>query len=296
MASNETSGHQADDKAAGIGYMVLGVASLSIMDALGKSVAAHYSVFQMLAIRSTVAIALLTVVLAMRGRLGLLRTRQPRAHALRSMCGLVAFVTFYAALRHLTLADAVAVAFGSPFIVSALGHFILHEPVGPRRWAAIVIGFLGMLLIVRPGGSGLHPAALLVLVSGFAYALMMVLARWMTRPARPSESTNAFVFYMLAGQTVAGWMIAVSTWRTPDGRALAQMCAMAVCGVLGNYGLAQAFRSAPVATVAPFEYTGIVWAVGLGALMFGDVPSPSFWVGAAIIVAAGLYTLRAETA
>jgi len=285
-----------DDKAAGISYMILGIASLSFMDALGKRVAANYSVFQMLAIRSTVAIGLLIVLLAFLGKLRTLRTRQPGGHALRSGCGLTAFVCFYAALRHMTLADAVAIAFGSPFLVTALGRFLLKEPVAPRRWMAIVLGFLGMLVIVRPGRSGFHPAALLVVVSGIAYALMMVLARWMTRPARPVESTHAFVFYMLAGQAVVAWLVAAQGWRTPDPRALMEMGAMAVFGILGNYGLAQAFRTAPVATVAPFEYTGLIWAVGLGAILFGDVPPPSFWAGAAIIVGAGLYTLRSEGA
>lgn len=286
----------ADDKAAGIAYMVLGVACLSFMDALGKRVAAGHSVFQMLAIRSTVALGLLIVLLGFLGKLRALRTRQPAGHALRSVCGLIAFVCFYAALRHLSLADAVAIAFGSPFLVTALGRLLLKEPVGPRQWAAIVLGFIGMLVIVRPGGSGFHPAALLVLVSGLAYALMMVLARWMTRPARPPESTHAFVFYMLAGQALAGWTVAARVWRTPDTRALTEMGAMAVFGILGNYGLAQAFRTAPVATVAPFEYTGLVWAVGLGAILFGDVPPPSFWAGTAIIVGAGLYTVRSEAA
>ena len=274
--------------------MVLGVAGLSWMDALGKRVAAGYSVFEMLAIRSTVAVALLLGLLAVTRNLGALRTGQPLQHALRSLCGLVAFTTFYAALRHLPLADAVAVSFGSPFLVTALGRVLLNEPVGARRWMAITVGFLGMLLIVRPTGAGFNPAALLILVSGMAYALMMVMARWMTRPGRPAESTWSFVFYMLAGQTVAGWLATPGVWKTPDGAALAEMTAMAVFGVLGNYGLAQAFRAAPVATVAPFEYTGLVWAVLLGAVLFGQVPAPTFWVGAAIIIGAGLYTVRAE--
>jgi len=274
--------------------MVLGVAGLSWMDALGKRVAAGYSVFEMLAIRSTVAVALLLGLLAVTRNLRALRTGQPLQHALRSLCGLVAFTTFYAALRHLPLADAVAVSFGSPFLVTALGRVLLNEPVGARRWMAITVGFLGMLLIVRPTGAGFNPAALLILVSGMAYALMMVMARWMTRPGRPAESTWSFVFYMLAGQTAAGWLATPGVWKTPDGAALAEMTAMAVFGVLGNYGLAQAFRAAPVATVAPFEYTGLVWAVLLGAVLFGQVPAPTFWVGAAIIIGAGLYTVRAE--
>ena len=95
---------------------------------------------------------------------------------------------------------------------------------------------------------------------------MMLLARWMTRPERPHEHSSSFVFYMLAGQAAVGWLVAAPTWRTPDGRALAQMAAMGVFAILGNYGLAEAFRTAPVAVVAPFEYTGVIWAVLLGAL------------------------------
>src|SRR5688572_29589023 len=121
---------------AGVLYMVLGIASLSCMDALGKRVAAHYSVFQMLAIRSTVALVLILVFLGATRQLGALRTGQPRGHALRALCGLVAFVTFYASLRHLSLADAVAIAFASPFLITALGRFVLKEHVSLRQWLA----------------------------------------------------------------------------------------------------------------------------------------------------------------
>lgn len=282
-------------KRAGVVYMVLGIASLSCMDALGKRVAAQYSVFQMLAVRSTVALVLILVVLGALRRLGALRTQQPAGHALRAFCGLVAFVCFYAALRHLPLADAVAIAFASPFLVTALGRFLLKEAVAPRQWLAIAVGFVGMLVIVRPGGSRFHRAALLVVVSGLAYAGLMVLTRWMTRPHRPAENTSAFVFYMLAGQAAAGWLVTATRWRTPDGPALAEMAGMGVLGILGNYGLAQAFRMAPVATVAPFEYTGLIWAVVLGAVLFGDVPAPTFWVGAAVIVWAGLQAVRSSS-
>jgi drug/metabolite transporter (DMT)-like permease len=283
-----------DDRLAGVLCMVLGIASLSFMDALGKRIARDYSVFQMLAIRSTVALALILLFLAGTRDLRALRTRQPKGHALRALCGLVAFLTFYASLRHLSLADAVAIAFASPFLITALGRFVLKEHVTLRQWLAIAVGFGGMLVIVRPGGSGFHPAALLVVVCSVAYATLMILTRWMTRPHRPAETNSAFVFYMLAGQAAVGWAVAATRWRTPDGAALAEMAGMGVLGIAGNYGLAQAFRLAPVATVAPFEYTGLIWAVVLGALLFGDVPTPWFWLGAAIIVWAGLQAVRSS--
>ena len=283
-----------DDKLVGVGCMVVGIASLSFMDALGKRVAAHYSVFQMLAIRSTVALCLILGFLAATRQLSALRTLQPRGHAARAFFGLVAFVTFYASLRHLSLADAVAIAFASPFLITALGRFVLKEQVRPRQWLAIAVGFVGMLVIVRPGASGFKPAALLVVVCSLAYASLMVLTRWMTRPHRPAETNSAFVFYMLAGQAAAGWLVTATRWQAPDGRALLEMAGMGVLGIIGNYGLAQAFRLAPVATVAPFEYTGLIWAVVLGAVLFGDVPAPSFWIGAAIIVWAGLHAVRSS--
>ena len=283
-----------DDKLAGVGCMVLGIASLSFMDALGKRVAAHYSVFQMLAIRSTVALALILLFLGATRQLSALRTRQPEGHALRALCGLIAFATFYSSLRHLSLADAVAIAFASPFLITALGRFVLKEHVTSRQWVAIAVGFAGMLVIVRPGASGFHPAALLVVVCSIAYAILMVLTRWMSRPHRPAETNSAFVFYMLAGQAAVGWLVTVSRWQTPEAAHLAEMAGMGVLGIIGNYGLAQAFRLAPVATVAPFEYTGLIWAVVLGAVFFGDVPTPSFWVGAAIIVWAGLTAVRSR--
>ena len=222
------------DNRAGVLYMVLGIAALSGMDALGKRVAAHYSVFEMLAIRSTVALVLILAYLASRGELGALRTAQPGGHAARAFCGLVAFVCFYASLRHLPLADAVAIAFASPFLITALGRFVLKEAVTARQWLAIAVGFLGMLVIVRPGASGFHPAALLVVVCSFAYATLMVLTRWMTRPHRPADGNLTFVFYMLAGQAAVGWLVAATRWRTPDAPALLEMAGMGVLGIIGN--------------------------------------------------------------
>ena len=281
-----------DDRQTAVAAMLVAIASLSAMDALGKHLAAGYPVFQMLAVRSTIALVLIAAWLAAHRRLTTLRTEQPGAHAIRGIGGLVAFVCFYASLRHLRLADAVAIAFGTPFIVAAMGQFALGERVGLRRWIAIVFGFLGMLIIVRPTGSGFQPAAALVLVAGFAYALIMVLARWMTRPGRPHESTQSFVFYMLAGQAAIGWLVAISSWRPLTRMALLEMAAMGLCAIAGNYGLATAFRNAPVAVVAPFEYTGLIWALMFGAIFFGETPPPAFWIGVPLIIGAGLYTLR----
>ena len=281
-----------DDRRAAIAWMLVAIASFSGMDALGKDLALDYPVFQMLAVRSSIALALIALLLGIRRRLGTLRTQQPGAHALRALGGLIAFACFYASLRHLRLADAVAIAFGTPFLVAILGQFILGERVDARRWLAIVVGFIGMLIIVRPSGGGLQPAAVLVLISGVAYAVIMVLARWMTRPGKPHEETDSFVFYMLAGQAVIGWIVASTAWRPITGLAWLELTGMALCAIAGNYGLVTAFRKAPVAIVAPFEYTGLVWALLFGAVFFQETPPPTFWIGVPLIIGAGLYTLR----
>jgi len=246
--------------------------------------------------RWVVAVLLIAPCLWWRFGLAGMRTRDLKLHALRGLFHTPGYGLWYEAVAWLPLATMSALGFTGPIFVTLGAVIFLRETVHWRRWLAVGVGFAGMLVIVRPRAEGFHGAAWLVLLSALAYALMMLLARWMTRPQRPHESTSSFVFYMLAGQAVAGWLVALGSWRSPDARSLVEMAAMGVFGILGNYGLAEAFRRAPVALVAPFEYTGLVWAVVLGAVVFGDVPRPTFWLGAAIIVGAGLYTLRADPA
>lgn len=280
------------DRRVGIAAMVGCVFAFSLMDAIGKWVAADLPVFQMLAVRSTVAVSLVLVLLPMMGGLAALRTAQPALHALRAALGVGAFVFFFAGLRALPLADGVTVAFGSPFILTALSAPILRERVIGRQWLAVALGFVGVLLIVRPAATGFRPVALLVVVSSVCYALSMILTRLMTRGARSRESSIAFVFYTLGGQALVGWAIAGLAWKSMNAQQLIWVAAMGAIGVAGNFGLTIAFRRAPVGVIAPFEYTALLWATILGFVVFGDLPSSGVWFGATLIVAAGLYSVR----
>ncbi len=281
---------------AGIAYMLLGIASFASMDAIGKWLIRDISVFQILAVRSTVVTLVIVATFPMIGGFSLMRSPQLGAHGIRALCGVGAFFFFFTSLRFLPLADAVAVAFGGPFIVTALSVPLLGEHVGGRRWVAIAVGFIGMLLIVRPTGEGFQPAALLVILSNFSYALMMILTRWMAC-RRGEEQTSTFVFYTFFVQAIIGWLacaLAPSSLRPLNGTDLVLILAMGALALSGHFAITRAFQRAPVSVVAPFEYSALVWATLLGFVVFGEFPGAYVWLGVAIIVAAGLYSVHSE--
>jgi len=287
-----------DRRLAGIGYMTLGIASFSAMDALGKWLVRDYSVFQILAVRSAFVVILLTAVMPLLGGREAIRSTQRAAHVGRSLCSLLAFLFFFTSVRYLPLADAVAVAFGGPFIVTALSVPLLGEHVDVRRWLAIGVGFAGMLLIVQPTGAGFRPAALLVIAASFFYAFLMIMSRWMTRRSDGKEKTFTFLYYTFVVQTLFGWLTlgAMSgSWRSMTAEDAGLGAAMGGLALGGHFGITRAFQLAPVSVVAPFEYTALVWATLLGFIVFREFPGADVWTGVAVIVAAGLYSIHRET-
>ena len=275
--------------------MLLGVASFAGMDAIGKWAVRDFSVFQVLAVRSAVGAAILLLLAPYFGGREVIRTSQPAAHVLRSLCSTVAFLFFFASVRVLPLADAIAVEFGGPFIVVALSVPFLGERVGRRRWIAVAVGFLGMILVAQPTGQGLRPEALLVLLASVSYSLMMVLTRWMAERSGGKERTFTFLAYTFGVQGLVGLLGAPASWESMSGFDVALTAAMGVFTLGGHLGVTAAFQRAPASVVAPFEYTALVWATIFGFLFFGDFPGPMVWMGVAVIVGAGLYTLRRES-
>jgi drug/metabolite transporter (DMT)-like permease len=215
---------------------------------------------------------------------------------LRALCSALAFLFFFASVRVLPLADAVAVEFGGPFIVMALSVPILGERVDRGRWMAVVLGFFGMLLIVKPTGGVVRLEALLIILSSVSYAFMMVLTRWMARRSGGEERTFTFLVYTMAVQLVVGVFLAAPLWKTMTSVDLALTLLMGVFALGGQLGVTAAFQRAPASVVAPFEYTALVWATLFGLVIYGDFPGPSVWTGVAVIVGAGLYTILRERA
>jgi drug/metabolite transporter (DMT)-like permease len=274
--------------------MVLGTASFACMDAIGKWAVGSYSVYQVLAVRSlVVALVLLLLAPFFDGR-EVFRTAQAGAHVGRALCSTLAFLFFYSSVRVLPLADAIAVEFGGPFIVVALSVPLLGETVHRTRWIAVAIGFLGMLLVVQPRAEGFRPEALLVLLASFSYSLMMVLTRWMSERSGGKERTFTFLVFTFLVQVLVGVGGALRTWAPMSPFDIALTAAMGLFTLGGHLGVTVAFQRAPASLVAPYEYTALVWATLFGLVFFGDFPQPMVWVGVAVIVASGLYTLRRE--
>ncbi len=275
----------------GIALMVLSVALFSIMDALVKLLAQTYHPFQVAFFRSLFALAPIGVMVAARGGMRILATRRLAGHAARSIVGVAALLMFFYSFAHMKLADVVAVGFAAPLFITALSVPLLAEKVGWRRWSAVLVGFLGVVLVVDPGSDILDPVALVALSAALFYAFAVVVIRRLSS----TESNAAIVFYFSVAATLVCGAMMPFLWITPT---LEHLVLLALIGVLGGsaqYVMVEAFRWGPVSVLVPFEYTAIFWSLGFGYFAFGETASVQMLVGVAIIAASGLYILHRET-
>jgi drug/metabolite transporter (DMT)-like permease len=281
---------QSDRPLLGIVLVMIAMFLFSATDAMAKWLVAGYSVFQIIAFRGVLSLAVLTPpLLRGRGRAAL-RTPHVGMQMLRGVLGLVSLVSFVVALREVPLADAAALGFSGSLMLTALSAVILREPVSIRRWGAILVGFAGVLVIVQPGSTAFQWSSLLVLLSALCYALMMIATRWLTR----SVGNLSIVFYHSLVAAVVGLAALPFVWVDPGPLDLALLVATGLAGIVGHIVVAQAYRLAPVATLAPFDYSALLWATLAGIAIWGESPGSMVWLGAAILVAAGLYIIYGE--
>jgi len=271
-------------------HLLIGVAAFALQDAVVKWLTVGYPVSEIIFFRALFALPACLIVIRRDGGSRALRTRRPGMHAARTLLLLGALVSFFLALGALPLADTVAIAFSAPIFMAALSAPLLGERVGPRRWLAVLIGFAGVVVILRPGAGSVSPAALLALISALCFALGMIVTRQLGR----SDTTAAIMFYFTLGTTVLGGLVAPFQWVAPDAVDFGLLAGLGLTGGVGAYCAVQAYRLAPVATVAPFEYSGLLWATLFGYAFWGDVPGSAVIMGAAILVASNLYILRRE--
>ena len=294
----------------GILLAIGGTVIFSVNDVAIKSLSGGYALHQVILIRAFVA---MTVILCFIGLSGTgyrqLITRRPKTHLLRVAIVMVSNVTFFLGLAALPLADAVAVAFVSPIAVTLLSVVFLREVVGPRRWAAVILGMFGVLIMLRPGAGVIQPAAVLVLVSAILYASGNLLARQMGG----TESTMALGFYVQTGFIVVSaamglwvgdghlatddkvWAFLFRPWIWPPMADWPIFLATGLAVGIGGMMVTQAYRTAEAGLVAPFEYVGMPVAVLWGVAIFGTFPDLTAWAGIALICGSGLYTLWRET-
>ena len=271
--------------------MLVAVAVFALMDAGLKTLSAHYPPFQVAALRGAASLPLvLAWALLTTGVAPLLHVRWP-LHLLRGVLGIAMMASFVYALHRLPLSTAYSIFFVAPLLLTALSVPLLHERVGPRRWAAIAIGLLGVVVLLRPGGAGmLSLAALAVLLAALMYAVSAITVRLLAR----SDSSQAMVVWMMAMMAVGAGLLALPGWIPLRGEDAWTIAGVGVAGAVGQYAITEAFRLGEASLLAPLEYTALVWGVLLDATLWGVVPDSVTWVGAAIIVASGLYLLRRE--
>jgi drug/metabolite transporter (DMT)-like permease len=259
------------------------------LDAVAKHLAQSYPVAQLTWARFALPGIALPILLG-RQVVDALKSRRRGLQVLRALLVLVGTGFLFWALRYVPLADASAISFLNPLIVTALAMPLLGERVAGRQWAGVAAGFVGALVIIRPGTGAMHWAAFLVLCSSSLFALYHVATRYLSR----SDAPLTTLLYTGLVTAAASTLLLPFVWVAPDAEGWALMAAMGLFNGLGTYTLIRAFAAAPAAVVTPFTYVSLIWTTMYGFLLFGDLPDRWTVLGALVIAGSGLYLLRQE--
>src|SRR5207237_619641 len=279
------------DALRGILLMCGGVSMFPFMNAAVKLLGADYPVAQIVWARFTGhLIVMLLVFLPQYGR-RLLATRRPAVQIGRSLLMLVSNMMFVVAIARVPLATASAIGFTSPLLVTALSVPLLHESVGIRRWSAVIVGFFGALLVIRPGSGMTDPAVLLLLLSSAAYALYQIATRWV---GFYDDAAIGIVFSALLGSLVMTAALPFVFVMPQSPLDIVLFCSLGLLGGAGHYLVIRAFQSGPAAVIAPLGYVELIGTATLGYLIFGNFPDAWTWLGAVIIIASGIYIALRE--
>lgn len=286
------SSHSGRSPLFGIGLRLGATISFALMAALIKLSSDHgVNAPELVFYRSLFAIPPLLVWIAASRTPGGWRTRRPWAHVTRGTLGVVSMFLSFGALTLLPLAEAVTLSFIAPLFAVALSALILGEPVGRHRWAAVALGLLGVIVVMRPAGTGLSTLGLGLAVSG---ALCVAMVTITIRQMGNTESTQSMVLWFTLICTAVGGAAMPLFGQWHDGTTFALLVLMGMFGGIGQLLMTASLRAASVSAVVPFDYVHLVWASLLGWMIWDMHPRATTWVGAAIIIASGLYTLWRE--
>ena len=273
---------------AGIGLMLLGVFMFSFGDALGKYLVATYAVGQLLWLRACAALLVLSPLI-WRQRQQFFRIERPWLQAVRIVLSTLEVAAFFLATVYLPLADVTTYYLACPIFVTALSALVLGEQVGWRRWSAILIGFGGVLIALRPSAQTISWPAMIALGGSLSFSILMLITRSLRTTPDIVMATTQF-----AGTFVLGALMSPFGWATPSAASLALFAAAGCISVAALICVNRSLKLAPASVVVPYQYSMIIWAVMFGIAVFGDVPQPATVAGAAIIVGAGLYIFLRE--
>jgi drug/metabolite transporter (DMT)-like permease len=271
-----------------IATMIAAVAVFSFMDAVLKFFAMRYPPMEVAALRGATSLPFTLAPVLLAGRFRDLIPRRWPMHLLRGSLSVVVIGGFVYAVRSLSLANAYSVFLSAPLLVAALSVPLLRERLDWRNWLAILIGLAGVLVMLRPSASGLASfGAVAALIGAAAYALSGIAVRVLTR----TDTTVSVVFWTISLMTVFTAAIAAPGWVAIEHGHWKWLLALGVLAAIGQYLLTEAFRSAPPSVVSPFEYTALLWGVGIDRVVWQVLPSARVCLGGGIVIASGLYLI-----
>ncbi len=274
-----------------IGLMLLAVLMFALMDAGLKLLSSNYPSLQVAALRGLSSLPIVAIwVFATVRPSSLLRVHWP-LHLLRGALGIAMMVGFVYGLRTLPLSTAYAITFVAPLLVTAMAGPLLKEKVGAGRWLAIIVGLIGVLVVLRPTGAGMLTAGgLAILGAAVCYAAGAITVRMLAQ----RDSTQSMVFWFMVLLSLGAWLLALPTWKPLLAGDIWIILGVGVAGSLAQVALTEAFRRGEASLIAPLEYSALLWGVILDVVLWSVLPDGVTWIGAAIIIASGLYLLRRE--
>ena len=280
-----------EGKARAVATMLAAVATFSLMDAGLKLLSADYPSMQVAALRGGASLPLILAwALLTTGWRSLLRIRWP-LHLLRAALGVIMIAAFVHGVRTLPLSTTYSIFFAAPVLITALSGPFLGERIGRPRWTAIVTGLGGVLIVLRPTGEGMMTTAgLAVLLSALAYAVAAITVRVLAR----TDSVQSMVLWLMVGMAVGAGALAARGWIPVRGEHVWLIAGVGVAGALGQYAITEAFRTGEASLLAPLEYSALLWGTALDLALWHVLPDRVTWIGAAVIVASGIYLLRRE--
>ena len=276
----------------GILAMLLAVALFSVMDAQLKLLAAHYPPLQVSFLRGAASLPFVLLPVLLRGRLARLRPVNLRLHLLRGALSVVMLASFVFAVRESSLATTYSIFMCAPLVVAALSVPLLGERVARAQWGAIGVGLAGVLLMIAPRGDGrwVSVGAVAAVVAVATYSLSVVTLRLLAR----TDTTESMVFWFTVLLAAGAGLLAIPGWVPLAMPHWPLFVGIGVTGAIAQHFITEAFRHAPAAVVAPFEYTALLWGVVLDLVVWGVLPGGVTLAGGAIVIGAGLYLLRRE--
>jgi drug/metabolite transporter (DMT)-like permease len=288
LAKISTGADERSARLAGIGLMALSVFMFSFGDALGKFIVATYSVGQLLLLRGAAALIVLSPSI-WRSRREFRRLPRPRLQLLRAILSTLEVAAFFLATVYLPLADVITYYLAAPIFVTALSAIVLREQVGWRRWSAVLIGFCGVLIALRPSAQTFSWPAMIALAGSMTFAVLMLITRSLRATPDIVLASTQFM-----GTFAFGAVLAPFGWIAPAAGSLVFFVAAGCVSVCALLCVNRSLKLAPASVVVPYQYSMIIWAVMFGYAAFGDTPSVATIAGAAIIIGAGFYIFLRE--